>query len=75
MVRLNKSVCGLKHAARTWCQLLSFMSTPEEIGFEQCLVDTCVLRLVGTGATVTPTVMIHADKIQIAAYQGVANTM
>ena len=72
VVRLNKSVYGLKQASRTWYQLL--VSTLEEIGFEQCLVDPCVLRLL-VGSIVVAMVVIHVDDIQIAASQEVAEVV
>ena len=43
VVRLNKAPHGLKQSGSSWYKLLS--STLVECGFEQCLVDPCVFRM------------------------------
>ena len=58
VVRLNTSVYGFKQALRTW-HSLSLVSISKDIGFEQCLVDQCVLRLV-VEDTAIAMVVIHA---------------
>ena len=42
-VRLNKAIYGLKQRGRSWYELL--WSTLVECGFDQCLVDPCMFRL------------------------------
>ena len=60
VVRLNKSLYGLKLASRQWhahlteCLLAS--------GFVQCMVDACVFRLMEEGGVVMTTV-VHVDDI------------
>ena len=47
IVRLNKSLYGLKQASRSWhAHLPSCLKMP---GFQQCLADTCLFRLVVEG--------------------------
>ena len=47
VVRLNKSVYGLKQASRSWhAHLTTCLKT---LGFQQCLADACVFRLVEEG--------------------------
>ena len=72
MVLLNKALCDLKPGGRAWCQLLS--STLVEYGFEQCLVDPCVFRLIGAGDVVA-IVVFHVDDIKIAATEGVTEVV
>ena len=43
VVRLNKSLYGLKQASRTWHAPLT--TCLQRLGFEQCLTDVCVFRL------------------------------
>ena len=60
VVRLNKRLYGLKQASRSWhahltkCLLI--------LGFEQCLTDACVFRLIEDGR-VTITAVVHVDDI------------
>ena len=63
VVLLNKALCGLKQSDRAWYHLL--LSTMVECGFEQCLVDPCVFRLIAAGDLVAMMVF-HVD-IKIAA--------
>ena len=59
VVRLNRSLYGLKHASRSlYNHFLSHMS----LGFEQSLADACVLRLVESG-TVSIVTVVHVDDI------------
>lgn len=66
VVRLNKTVHGRKQTSRILYHL--FVSTLEDVGFEQCLVDPCVLRLI-VGGEVIAVIVIHAEDIQIAPSQ------
>ena len=60
IVRLNKSLYGLKQASRTWhAHLTTCLS---RLGFEQCLTDVCVFRLIEDGR-VTITAVVHVDDI------------
>ena len=46
-VRLNKTLYGLKQASRSWhAHLTTCLKT---LGFQQCLADACVFRLVEEG--------------------------
>ena len=44
IVKLNKSLCGLRRASRQWYALLKKCLLV--LGFEQCLADSCVFRLI-----------------------------
>ena len=47
VVRLNKCLYGLKQASRSWhAYLTTCLNT---LGFQQCLADACVFRLVEEG--------------------------
>ena len=60
VVRLNRSLYGLKQASRSWHNhLLSYMKS---LGFEQSLADACVLRLVESG-TFSIAAVVHVDDI------------
>ena len=60
VVRLNRSLYGLKQASRSWhYHLLSHMKS---LGFEQSLADACALRLVESG-TVSIVTVVHVDNI------------
>ena len=60
VVKLAKSLYGPKQAARQWhahlkrCLLV--------LGFEQCLADACVFRLMENGL-VALTVVVHVDDV------------
>ena len=60
VVGLNKGLYGLKQASHTWyAHLPTFLV---RLGFEQCLTDVCVFRLIEEGR-VTITAVVHVDDI------------
>ena len=60
VVRLNKSLYGLKQASRSWhAHLTTCLKT---LGFQQCLVDACVFRLVEE-RRVAIIAVVHVDDI------------
>ena len=66
VVKLNKSVYGLKQAGRRWAMHLGDVII-RKVGMEQCKADTCVFRLIRDG--VVPVVMIicvNVDDITVA---------
>ena len=69
---LNKALYGLKRSGREWYQLLS--STLVECGFEQCLVDPCVFRLMSAGDVVA-IMIFHVDDIKISAAEEVTEVV
>ena len=60
VVRLNNSSYGLKQASRTWHAHLT--TCLERLGFEQCMTDVCVFRLIEDGH-VAITAVVHVDDI------------
>ena len=60
IVRLNKSLYGLKQAARSWHAHLT--SCLKALGFQRCLADACVFRLVEEGC-VAIIAVVHVDDI------------
>ena len=60
VVRLNKSLYGLKQASRMWHTHL--ITCLKSLGFEQCQADVCVFRLVEDGRIVI-TAVVHVDDI------------
>ena len=60
VIRLNKSLYGLKQASRTWHAHLT--SCLKRLGFEQCMTDVCVFRLIEDGR-LTITAVVHVDDI------------
>ena len=60
IVRLKKSLYGLKQASRSWhAHLTSCFKT---LGFQQCLADACVFRLIEEGR-VAIIVVVHVNDI------------
>ena len=59
-VRLNKSLYGLKQASRTWHAHLT--TCLKRLGFEQCMTDVCVFRLI-EDRRVAITAVVHVDDI------------
>ena len=60
IVRLNKSLYGLKQASRQWhAHLTRCLLT---LGFKQCKADACVFRLMEEGGVVM-TIVVHVDDI------------
>ena len=58
IVRLNTSLYGLKQDSRSWhAHLTTCLKT---LGFQQCLADACVFRLVEEGR-VAIIVVVHVD--------------
>ena len=60
MVRLRRSLYGLKQASRTWHYHL--VRGLKALGFEQCNADACVMCLVEDGG-VSEVVVVHVDDI------------
>ena len=60
VVRLNRSLYGLKQASRAWHGHL--VSRLKHLGFEQCAADACVFRLIECGSVVIFAV-VHVDDI------------
>ena len=60
VVRLKKSLSGLKQASRTWHAHLT--TCLKRLGFEQCMTDACVFRLIKDGR-VAITAVVHVDDI------------
>ena len=61
VVRLNKSLYGLKQASRTWHAHLT--KCLKRLGFEQCMTDVCVFRLIEDHGRVAITAVVHVDYI------------
>ena len=60
VVRLNRSLYGLKQASRSWHNHL--IAHMKSLGFEQSLADACVMRLVESGS-VSIVAVVHVDDI------------
>lgn len=60
VVRLKKSLYGLRQASRQWYKMLKECLL--SLGFEQCLADSCVFRLVEDGS-VTLLIVVHVDDL------------
>ena len=72
IVRLNMSLYGLKQASRQWNKTL--VARLMEIGFEQCPVDPCLLRLV-VGGELAGVVVIYVDDIMFAGSRTIGNSV
>ncbi|CAB1096235.1 unnamed protein product [Ectocarpus sp. CCAP 1310/34] len=72
IVRLNKSLYGLKQASRTFYKRL--VSDLLRIGFEQSLSDPCVLRFM-MGDEVMGIIAIHVDDILYAGTKRLAEVI
>ena len=64
VVKLNKSVYGLKQAGRRWAMHLGDVIV-RKIGIEQCKADPCAFRLIREGVVVM-IVRVHEDDITVA---------
>ncbi|CAB1110059.1 unnamed protein product [Ectocarpus sp. CCAP 1310/34] len=60
IVRLRRSLYGLKQASRTWHKHL--VRGMKCLGFEQCAADACVMRLIEEGI-MAMVVVVHVDDI------------
>ena len=60
VVRLNRSLYGLKQASRSWHSHLVIRL--KSLGFEQNLTDACVFRLIDSGS-VSINAVVHVDDI------------
>ena len=60
VVKLGRSLYGLKQASRTWHNHL--VQGMRSLGFEQCTADACAMRLVEDGV-VSIVVVAHAEDI------------
>ena len=67
MVRLNRSLYGLKQASRALYAHLTLCL--ETLGFQQCLADACVFRLVAKGRAAIIAV-VHVDDIFAVELRG-----
>ena len=65
IVRLNRSLYGLKQSGRQWAGLL--VETVVEYGMEQCRIDPCVFRMVVHGK-VELIMAVHVDDNVIAEW-------
>ena len=61
VVRLNKSLYGLKQTSRTWHAHLT--KCLKILGFEQYMTDVCVFRLIEDHGRVAITAVVHVDDI------------
>ena len=66
IVRLNRSLYGLKQSGRQWAGLV--VETVVEYSTEQCRTGPCVFRMVVDGK-VELIMAVHVDDIVIAGYQ------
>ena len=72
VVRLNKALYWLNQSGRSWYKLLSL--TLVECGFEQCLVDPCVFRLM-VNDEIVATLVVRVDDIKIAATKEITDSV
>ena len=64
VVKLDKSVYGLKQNGRRWAMHLGDVIV-RKIGMEQCKADPCIFRLIRDGVVVM-IVRVHVDDIAVA---------
>ena len=60
IVKLNKSLYGLRQASRQWYAMLKKCLLV--LGFEQCLADSCVFRLI-RGGIIVLILVVHVDDL------------
>jgi transposase InsO family protein len=65
VLRLVKTLYGLKQSGRRWYQKLTSIFT--SLGFSQCQVDQAVFYKMNAAARVTTVVAVHVDDCTIAA--------
>ena len=70
VVRLLRSLYGLKQASRTWHQTL--IRVMKLLGFEQCPSDNCVMRLVKNGVLEVAVVVYVDDILFVGARKDVS---
>ena len=58
VVKLGRSLYGLRQASRTWHQ--HFVRGLKCLEFEQCATDACVMRLMEKGA-IAMVVVVHVE--------------
>ena len=66
IVKLDKSVYGLKQAGRRWAMHLGDVII-RKIGMEQCKADPCVFWLVWDGVVVVMNVCVYVDGVTVVA--------
>ena len=66
LVKLNKSLYGLRQASRQWFRHLKDCLLV--LDFEQCLADPCVFRLM-EGDAVVLTLVVHVDDVFVVGKQ------
>ena len=66
LVKLNKSLYGLRQASRQWFRHLKDCFLV--LDFEQCLADPCVFRLM-EGDAVVLTLVVHVDDVFVVGKQ------
>ena len=64
VVKLAKSLYGLKQASRSWNELL--VKTLLKFGFEQCGTEQCVFRLLNNDGSICFLLAFHVDDIVVA---------
>ena len=71
IVKLNKSPYGLRKALRQWYAMLRKCLLV--LGFEQCVADSCVFRLIRGGIAVL-ILVVHVDDIFTVGKKAVSYT-
>lgn len=72
VVRLIKSLYGLKQASRQWHQLL--MTTLKDIGSEQCFADPCVMSMM-VGNALAAAIIVRDDDLLFAGTRNVGDVI